>query len=53
MEPTSLLAFRADPSVAETLRDMREREAAMSKLLMAFVIAGLVFMLFPGTLLGV
>lgn len=32
---------------------MREREEAMSKLLMAFIVAGLVFMLFPGTLLGV
>ena len=32
---------------------MREREAAMSRLLTAFIVAGLVFMLFPGTLLGV
>ncbi len=45
--------FRADPSVAAALRAMREREAAMSKLLMVFVSTGLVFMLFPGTLLGV
>ena len=45
--------FRMDPSVAEALRAMREREAAMSKLLMAFITTGLVFMLFPGTLLGV
>ena len=45
--------FRADPSVAQALRAMRERESAMSKLLMAFITAGLVFMLFPGTLLGV
>jgi len=46
-------AFRTDPSVAEALRVMREREAAMSKLLMAFIATGLLFMLFPGTLLGV
>ena len=32
---------------------MREREAAMSRLLMAFITTGLLFMLFPGTLLGV
>ena len=45
--------FRADPDVAAALRVMREREAAMSKLLMAFITTGLLFMLFPGTLLGV
>jgi len=45
--------FRSDPHVTEALRAMREREAAMSKLLMAFVVTGLLFMLFPGTLLGV
>jgi hypothetical protein len=45
--------FRTDPSVAEALRAMRGREAAMSKLLMAFITTGLLFMLFPGTLLGV
>ena len=45
--------FRADPNVAAALRAMREREAAMSKLLMAFITTGLLFMLFPGTLLGV
>jgi hypothetical protein len=45
--------FRTDPRVAATLRAMRERETAMSRLLMAFISTGLVFMLFPGTLLGV
>ncbi|HEV2104052.1 MAG TPA: NnrS family protein [Candidatus Acidoferrum sp.] len=45
--------FRADPNVAHALRVMRERESAMSRLLMAFITSGLVFMLFPGTLLGV
>lgn len=49
----SMLEFRTDPSVAEALRATREREAAMSKLLMAFISSGLIFMLFPGTLLGV
>jgi uncharacterized protein involved in response to NO len=48
-----LKGFSADPRVLEALRAMRDREAAMSKLLMAFISSGLVFMLFPGTLLGV
>lgn len=52
-EQTTIKEFRTDPSVVEALRAMRERESAMSKLLMAFVVTGLVFMLFPGTLLGV
>jgi len=45
--------FQSDPSVAEALRAMREREANMSKLLMVFITTGLFFMLIPGTLLGV
>jgi uncharacterized protein involved in response to NO len=45
--------FRADPEVTRALLAMRDRETAMSKLLMAFVSSGLIFMLFPGTLLGV
>lgn len=45
--------FRADLNVVHALRVMRERESAMSRLLMAFITSGLVFMLFPGTLLGV
>jgi len=49
----TMQGFRSDPDVAEALRAMREREAAMSKLLMAFITTGLLFMLFPGTLLGV
>jgi uncharacterized protein involved in response to NO len=52
-EQTAIKEFRTDSSVVEALRAMRERESAMSKLLMAFIVAGLVFMLFPGTLLGV
>ena len=52
-EQTTAKELRADPSVVQALRARREREAAMSKLLMAFIVAGLVFMLFPGTLLGV
>jgi hypothetical protein len=52
-EQKPMREFRTDPSVAEALRATREREAAMSKLLMAFITSGLVFMLFPGTLLGV
>ncbi len=53
LESRTMSEFRADPSVGESLRAMREREAAMSKLLMAFITTGLIFMLFPGTLLGV
>jgi len=49
----SIKEFRADPEVARALLAMRNREAAMSKLLMAFISTGLIFMLFPGTLLGV
>jgi hypothetical protein len=52
-EDTLRNGFRADPSVAAALRAMRGRETAMSRLLMAFISTGLVFMLFPGTLLGV
>ena len=52
-EQTAMREFRSAPGIVEALRAMREREAAMSKLLMAFIVAGLVFMLFPGTLLGV
>src|SRR6516164_1995838 len=52
-EQTTAKEFRADPSVVQALRARREREAAMSRLLMAFIVSGLVFMLFPGTLLGV
>jgi hypothetical protein len=53
MEQTSIQDFRRDPNIAEALRVMREHEAAMSKLLTTFIVAGLIFMLFPGTLLGV
>jgi uncharacterized protein involved in response to NO len=52
-ENPAMKEFQADPSVARALRAMRERETAMSSLLMAFITTGLVFMLFPGTLLGV
>ena len=40
-------------STKEAFERARAREAALSRLLMAFVTSGLVFMLFPGTLLGV
>jgi len=44
---------RPGSSVAEILLATRNREAAMSRLLMGFITTGLIFMLFPGTLLGV
>ena len=40
-------------SAEEVFRRTRARELALSRLLMAYVTTGLVFMLFPGTLLGV
>lgn len=49
----NLTRVEGDPRVAEAFRATRERESAMSRLLMAFITSGLVFMLFPGTLLGV
>lgn len=45
--------MKNDPAVVDALRATRDRETAMSKLLMAFIGTGLLFMLFPGTLLGV
>jgi hypothetical protein len=45
--------MKSDPAVIEALRATRDRETAMSKLLMAFIGTGMLFMLFPGTLLGV
>src|SRR5437899_12200897 len=40
-------------SRAEYFEIMRAREEALSRLLMAFVTTGLIFMVFPGTFLGV
>jgi hypothetical protein len=44
---------RLSLSSAQVLEATRVREAALSRLLMAFVTTGLIFMVFPGTLLGV
>ena len=41
------------PSPQQIFEIARAREAALSRLLMAFIVTGLAFMLFPGTLLGV
>jgi len=40
-------------STEEVFARARARETALSRLLMAFITSGLLFMLFPGTLLGV
>ena len=40
-------------SAEEVFRMTRARELALSRLLMAYITTGLLFMLFPGTLLGV
>ncbi len=45
--------FKGDPEIAKALQEMRSRESAMSRLLMAFIGTGIFFMVFPGTLLGV
>src|SRR5215510_9909437 len=44
-----------NPSVSrsEHFSDLRAREEALAKLLMAFITTGLLFMVFPGTFLGV
>lgn len=49
----ALKEFKVKANISSSLRATREREAAMSELLMAYIGTGLVFMLFPGTLLGV
>ncbi|HET8924660.1 MAG TPA: hypothetical protein VFN26_16885 [Candidatus Acidoferrum sp.] len=41
------------PSPAQLFEITRAREEALSRLLMAFVTSGLIFMVFPGTFLGV
>src|ERR1700676_3505964 len=40
-------------SPAQTMEIARAREASLSRLLMAYISSGLVFMLLPGTFLGV
>jgi hypothetical protein len=40
-------------SPAEIMEAARQREAALSRLLMAYISSGLAFMLLPGTFLGV
>jgi uncharacterized protein involved in response to NO len=43
----------ASPSAAEIMEIARAREASLSRLLMAYISSGLIFMLLPGTFLGV
>jgi cbb3-type cytochrome oxidase subunit 1 len=51
--PAAANAPRAKLSPAEMFEQARVREISLSRLVMAFVSAGLVFMLLPGTFLGV
>ena len=44
---------RASHSPAQVFEIARTREAALSRVLMAYITSGLAFMLFPGTFLGV
>lgn len=46
-------ASRRSPSPAQNMEIVRSREAALSRLLMAYISSGLIFMLLPGTFLGV
>ena len=43
----------AAPTPAEAMRIAQARETSLSRLLMVYVTSGLVFMLLPGTFLGV
>ena len=53
IEPLVTTSARPAPSRAETFEIARVREESLSRLLMAFITSGLIFMVFPGTLLGV
>src|SRR5574340_1037245 len=53
--PASALSHRSHSSLSpdEIMDRARARETALSRILMAFISSGMVFMLFPGTFLGV
>lgn len=53
--PATTAKSEREPSLspAQIMEIAREREASLSRLLMAYVSSGLVFMLLPGTFLGV
>lgn len=50
---SSATSPRPAMSAKEAMEVTREREEALSRLLMAFITSGLFFMVFPGTFLGV
>jgi uncharacterized protein involved in response to NO len=52
LKPEAMDSF-SQKSPEEIFRMTRARELALSRLLMAYITTGLLFMLFPGTLLGV
>ena len=52
-EPTAVEPRSPTLSPAEIFAQTRAREESLSRLLLAFIISGLFFMLFPGTFLGV
>jgi uncharacterized protein involved in response to NO len=49
----SEIAAHPAPSAAEIMEAARRREVALSRLLIAYISSGLIFMLLPGTFLGV
>ena len=58
MSPAAMMVAPSEVSGRQASREqamaaIREREEALSRLLMAFISSGLFFMLFPGTFLGV
>jgi uncharacterized protein involved in response to NO len=50
---STVAASSAEPSHLEIFEMARAREASLSRLLIAYVTSGLIFMLLPGTFLGV
>jgi len=52
-QATNLAPGRTQKSPDEIFAVVRARESSLSRLLMAYVSSGVVFMLFPGTFLGV
>jgi len=53
IQSTTSVLGQPQESPAKIFAAVRRREASLSHLLMAFISSGLVFMLFPGTFLGV
>jgi len=53
IEPINATAAHLSPSPAKVFEIARAREKSLSRLVIAFITSGLIFMVFPGTFLGV